>query len=101
MPWAVQATCISFNSELDQLGAETTDAAHSGGAEGSEGSKREMEIEPADGPLHYGSSVQEMHDALNNEQTLCSRDGEIRFSAMIQHVLLSVLQTMNAGWLER
>ena len=77
--------------------AETTDAAHPGGAEGSEGSQREMEIEPADGPLHYGSSVQEMHDALNNEQTLCSRDGEIRFSAMIQHLLLSVLQTMQDG----
>ena len=59
--------------------AETTDAAHSGGAEGSEGSEREMEIEPADGPLHYGSSAQEMYDALKNEQTLCLRDGEIRF----------------------
>ena len=79
MPWAVQATCISFNSELDQLGAETTDAAHPGGTEGSEGSEREMEIEPADGPLHYGSSVHGMYDALKNEQTLCLRDGEIRF----------------------
>ena len=77
--------------------AETTDAAHRGEAEESEDSERDMEVEPADGPIRYGSSVQEMYDSLKSEQDLCLRDGEVRLSAMIQHLLLSVLQTMQDG----
>ena len=53
-----------------------------------------MEVEP-DGSMQYGQSVQEMYDALKNEQNLCLRDSEIGFSATIQNLLLAILQ--NAG----
>ena len=76
---------------------QSTDAANRNEGEESETAENDMEVEPADGPLRYGRSVQEMYDALNNEENLCLRDGEIRFSAMIQHLLLSVLQTMQDG----
>jgi hypothetical protein len=77
--------------------ADSTDdpGAQEGGE--SENPEEDAEVENPSEGIRYGPSIAEMYEALKQEQRLCLIEGDLRDSAIIQNLMLMILQVSQSG----